>query len=80
MQLAIQSNPVPKSVRLWTAHSEDLDFRPDHWEPSNLDPGADGRFVGHIKKPASGHVAFFGEARYEYGDLEYALSTQIRQK
>jgi hypothetical protein len=33
-----------------------------------------------LDKPASGHVAFFGEATYTFGPLEYGLSTQIRQE
>jgi PhoPQ-activated pathogenicity-related protein len=80
MRLVVQSNPAPKSVRLWTAHSEDKDFRPDHWDSSELKANGDGEFVAHVKAPKEGHVAFFGEARYESGDLEYALSTQIRQQ
>jgi PhoPQ-activated pathogenicity-related protein len=80
MRLVVQSNPTPKSVRLWTAHSEDKDFRPDHWDASELKANSEGAFVAHVKKPKEGHVAFFGEARYQDGELEYALSTQIRQQ
>jgi PhoPQ-activated pathogenicity-related protein len=80
MRLKVQSNPAPKSVRLWVAHSEDKDFRPDRWEASEIKANGDGEYVAHVKKPNPSHVAFFAEARYPFGDVEYALSTQIRQE
>jgi PhoPQ-activated pathogenicity-related protein len=80
LRLVIQSKPKPKAVRLWVAHSEDKDFRPDRWNATPLTANGDGQFVGHLDKPASGHVAFFGEAIYTFGPLEYGLSTQIRQE
>jgi PhoPQ-activated pathogenicity-related protein len=80
MRLAVNSNPAPQSVRLWIARSDDKDFRPDHWDATKLKPNSEGAFVGHVAKPVSGHVAFFAEARYAHGDVEYALSTQIRQE
>ncbi|MEX2307494.1 MAG: PhoPQ-activated protein PqaA family protein [Pirellulales bacterium] len=80
MRLVVQSNPAPKAVRLWVAHSEDKDFRPDRWDATELTANGDGAYVGHVEKPASGHVAFFAEATYPFGDLQYGLSTQIRQE
>jgi hypothetical protein len=66
-------------VRLWVANSDDKDFRPDRWNSSEVSASGDA-YVAHVDKPASGHVAFFAEATYEYGPLEYSLSTQIRQE
>jgi PhoPQ-activated pathogenicity-related protein len=80
MRLTVQSNPAPNSVRLWIAHSEDKDFRPDRWDATEVKANGDGVFVGHVERPSSGHVAFFAEARYSFGELEYALSTQMRQE
>jgi PhoPQ-activated pathogenicity-related protein len=80
MRLVVHSTPAPKAVRLWVAHSEDKDFRPDHWDATPIPADADGAYVAHVKKPASGHVAFFAETTNEYGPLEYGLSTQIRQQ
>jgi PhoPQ-activated pathogenicity-related protein len=80
MRLAVRSNPKPKSVRLWTARSEDKDFRPDKWEATEIVANGDGEFVARVEKADTGHVAFFAEARYPFGDLEYALSTQMRQE
>lgn len=80
MQLAVKSTPSPKKVRLWVAHSEDKDFRPDRWNATELTANGNGEHVGHVKKPATGHVAFFAEATYSFGPLEYGLSTQMRQE
>jgi PhoPQ-activated pathogenicity-related protein len=80
MRLVVHSKPSPKAVRLWTAHSEDKDFRPAHWEATPLSADSDGAYVARVVKPATGHVAFFAEATHEFGHLEYGLSTQIRQQ
>lgn len=80
MRLVVHSTPAPKAVRLWTAHSDDKDFRPDHWDATPITADSDGAYVAHVAKPTTGHVAFFAEATYEFGPLEYGLSTQIRQE
>ncbi|MCI0492547.1 MAG: PhoPQ-activated pathogenicity-related family protein, partial [Planctomycetes bacterium] len=80
MQLVVQSDPAPKAVRLWTAHSEDKDFRPDKWEATDISADGDGAYIGKVEKPATGHVAFFAEATYAFGPIEYGLSTQMRQE
>jgi PhoPQ-activated pathogenicity-related protein len=79
-RLTVKSTPEPKAVRLWTAHSEDKDFRPDRWEPSDIKADDDGAYVARVEKPETGYVAFFGEATYEFGPLQYSLSTQMRQE
>jgi PhoPQ-activated pathogenicity-related protein len=79
MRLTVESRPAPNRVRLWVANSEDKDFRPDRWNASEVSSNGDA-YVTHVDKPATGHVAFFAEATYEYGPLEYSLSTQIRQE
>jgi PhoPQ-activated pathogenicity-related protein len=80
MRLMVHSTPKPKQVRLWVAHSDDKDFRPDRWEATEVDAGNDGEYIALVKKPETGHVAFFAEATYGLGQLEYGLSTQIRQE
>jgi PhoPQ-activated pathogenicity-related protein len=80
MRLVVHSAPAPKAVRLWTAHSEDKDFRPAHWDATPITANSDGAYVAHVAKPASGHVAFFAETTHEFGPLEYGLSTQMRQQ
>jgi PhoPQ-activated pathogenicity-related protein len=80
MRLTVHSKPAPQSVRLWVARSDDKDFRPDRWEASDASANGDGAYVVHVEKPASGHIAFFAEATYEFGPVKYNLSTQIRQE
>jgi PhoPQ-activated pathogenicity-related protein len=80
LRLTVQSTPTPKAVRMWTAHSEDKDFRPDTWQMSEVAASGDGTFVAGVEKPKIGHVAFYAEAIYPFGPLQYSLSTQIRQQ
>lgn len=80
MRLQLKSTEQPTAVRLWVAHSEDKDFRPDRWEATAISPNDAGEYIAHVEKPTSGQVAFFAEATYKFGPLEYGLSTQIRQE
>ena len=80
LRLSVRSDPAPKAVKLWVARSDDKDFRPDRWNATEISKNGDGAYVGQVEKPATGHVAFFGEATYEFGPVEYGLSTQIRQE
>jgi PhoPQ-activated pathogenicity-related protein len=80
LRLAVRSNPAPKAVKLWVARSDDKDFRPDRWNATEVSTNGDGTYVGTVEKPATGHVAVFGEATYEFGPIQYGLSTQIRQE
>lgn len=80
LRLTVNSSPKPKAVKLWVAHSEDKDFRPAHWDAKPVEANGDGAFVAEVERPATGHVAFFAEADYEFGPLEYGLSTQMRQE
>jgi PhoPQ-activated pathogenicity-related protein len=80
LRLSVRSNPAPKAVKLWVARSDDKDFRPDRWNSTEVSANGDGAYVGQVEKPATGHVALFGEATYEFGPVQYGLSTQIRQE
>ena len=84
-RLTIQSSPAPASVRMWVARSDSKDFRNAKWEATELtaspESGGDGQeFVGEIDKPATGHVALFGEATYRRGGMPYNLSTTLRRE
>jgi PhoPQ-activated pathogenicity-related protein len=87
VQVRIMATAAPKSVRIWQALSGTKDFRDARWQSTEvmLQPGggsgADGpRYVGTVDKPASGYVAYFGEATFADGPLEYCLSTLLRQE
>lgn len=84
-RLKINSTPAPESVRLWVAKSDTKDFRNAKWEATELkvsdEAGGDGEeFIGVVGKPATGHVALFGEATYRQGPLPYNLSTTLRRE
>jgi PhoPQ-activated pathogenicity-related protein len=79
LRLTLRSTPKPQTVRLWTAHSDDKDFRPDEWKATDVNPNESGDYVALVDKPENGFVAFFGEAVYKAGPHEYSLSTQIPQ-
>jgi PhoPQ-activated pathogenicity-related protein len=80
MRLVVWSTQQPTVVRLWSAHSEDRDFRPDRWEATLVPADNHGDYVARVERPTSGHVAFFAEATYEFGRLNYGISTQVRQE
>ena len=85
LRLTIRSNSAPESARIWVAHSDTKDFRNAKWEATELKPsveaGGDGEeFVGVVKRPATGHVALFGEATYRQGPFSYNLSTTLRRE
>ncbi len=77
-RLTVESKESPKTVQLWVAKSDTLDFRPSKWEATTLEVGDDGKAVALVDRPENGHVAFYAEATYPFGPLEYGLSTQIR--
>ena len=79
LRLKMKSDVLPTGVKLWVASSETKDFRDSEWKPTLLEAQA-GEFVGEIDKPKAGHVALFGELQYEFGLLEYTLSTQLRRE
>jgi len=77
LRLVIQSNPAPKSLRVWTATSPNLDFRKSEWTSESL--AAESSTTIEKDQPATGNIAFFADLEYEIDGLPYHLSTQIRQ-
>jgi PhoPQ-activated pathogenicity-related protein len=85
LRLTVSSTPPAESVRLWVARSDTKDFRNAKWEATELkasdEAGGDGEeFVGVVERPATGHIALFGEATYRQGPLPYNLSTTLRRE
>jgi PhoPQ-activated pathogenicity-related protein len=73
------SQPVERFV-LWTADSQDRDFRDDKWSATPLDRSEDGtRAQTLVAKPAAGYRAFLvsAELRTEGGET-YQLTTEAR--
>ena len=67
--------PQAKSARAWVATADNLDFRPQKWEPRDMH-GANGVFTATIQRPADKNIAVFGEADFTADGKPFTLSTQ----
>jgi PhoPQ-activated pathogenicity-related protein len=79
LKLAIKSSPAPANVRLWTAKSDDLDFRDDRWSSKTLTGKGESR-LGTLEVPKSGHVALYGEVEFDFDGLPWSLTTLVYRK
>ncbi|HEY7799828.1 MAG TPA: PhoPQ-activated protein PqaA family protein, partial [Hyphomonadaceae bacterium] len=81
--LTVKSVDTPKEVKLWQAHNpKTRDFRVEHlgkaYTSSVLQPQADGTYVGHVDKPATGYSAFFVELTYDSGfSVPFKFTTEV---
>jgi len=74
--LCLRSDPAPRSVRIWTAVSDDRDFRDAAWE-GGPPRRRDDRYLAQIPRPASGYVGVFAEATFGRARSAYSLSTNL---
>lgn len=79
LQLEISTEKAPEAVRLWQAHSDTKDFRDAKWTATDL-PLTGGLYNVKVARPATGHIAIYGEVQFSQGLLEYSVSTQIRRE
>jgi PhoPQ-activated pathogenicity-related protein len=77
LRLTIDAKPAPGAARLWIAAAPSQDLRAAEWKSEAI-PVSDGRVIGEVDPPSSGHLAFYGELDYEIDGLKYHLSTQVR--
>jgi len=77
-RLTLETNEQPQRVQLWVAKSKTTDFRESKWIATEMEIDANGKAIAFVEQPEKGHIAFFGEATYPFGPLDYGLSTQIR--
>jgi PhoPQ-activated pathogenicity-related protein len=75
--LTIRSNPAPRAARIWTARSENRDFRESKWEASSLKPGETMTYRGQTTSP--GHLALFGEVEYQENGIPFHLTTTFQE-
>ncbi len=71
--LTIRSSPAPQAARVWTARSDNRDFRESKWTDSPMKPGEAIRYDGQA--PSSGRLALFGEVEYEVNGIPFHLTT-----
>lgn len=79
-KVAVTLDRKIRGARVWTADSEDRDFRDDKWTARELSNATDSaRFSATIDKPERGYRAFLVEVELasESGD-SYKLSTEAR--
>ena len=78
--LSLKVSDSAKSIRLWTAESQDRDFRNDQWNSRELEvkPGSS-QAAAQIETPSEGYRAFFGEVVLTSPTgHEYKVSTEAR--
>jgi PhoPQ-activated pathogenicity-related protein len=64
---------IPESKKiLWTAVSESKNFQSAKWESSPVQDG-----VITVKKPTSGHIAFFVELESVQNGMPFSVTTQV---
>ncbi|MDR0609066.1 MAG: hypothetical protein LBG58_03060, partial [Planctomycetaceae bacterium] len=63
--------PEPKKI-LWTAVSESKNFQSSKWESSPVQDE-----VITVKKPVTGHIAFFVELKSEQNGTSFSVTTQV---
>lgn len=78
LRLEISAVPTPKSVQLWVARSDSLDFRKARWESAPMRSNGSA-FEAEVRRPDKGYVSLFGDLEYEVDGLTYHLSTQVIQ-
>lgn len=79
LNLSMTANAKPTSVRLWTARSEDNDFRDAHWTSSKLEE-MDSRWLGTASRSAQQHVAVFGEFEFDLAGQPWSLTTLVYRR
>jgi PhoPQ-activated pathogenicity-related protein len=77
LRLTIAATRPPSGARLWIAQTVTTDFRTAKWSQQAVN-ASNGKIVGEVTPPDTGHLAFFGELDYEIDGLPYHLSTQMR--
>lgn len=79
-KLALTVDRPAKGAKLWTADSEDRDFRKDQWTSRDLRvESGSSRATAQVDKPVSGYRAFLGEVTLTSPTgHDYKLSTEAR--
>lgn len=80
--VTVDSGPRPKSVSVWTARSDDRDFRDDEWTRQSVAPEQlDGQstWTYMVDRPEAGSKAAFFDLTFEVDGLSYHVSTPIHE-
>jgi len=77
--LKIKSTPeLLVDATVWSAESEDQDFRDEKWSEISLNPTNKAEIIAEVKYPGSGYKAFYVDLKYKavFGD-DYTQSTRM---
>jgi PhoPQ-activated pathogenicity-related protein len=76
-RLCVRADPAPSGVVLWSAVSDDTDFRD---EVFSSEPVAETKdvYVAQVHAPEAGYEAAFAEVAFGEGEARYTLSTNVR--
>jgi PhoPQ-activated pathogenicity-related protein len=74
LRLCLRASPAPLSIRVWTAFSEDRDFRNDRWQASVVEPSG-GVFLHTQDSPSDGYLGIFAEPEFQAELADFTLST-----
>lgn len=77
LQMKVPGDKLPEKVRLWTASSDDRDFRDERWTSTEMAQDEVGVWMGKSACSDSGYHAVFGEAQFAGESMPYYLSTTI---
>jgi PhoPQ-activated pathogenicity-related protein len=80
--LQVTSSTKPIAARLWHAHSDDKDFRDSKWASRPLGGNTSGdtqTFATTVDKPATGHVAYYGELQFHINGVPFSLCTLVHR-
>jgi PhoPQ-activated pathogenicity-related protein len=75
-QLCVRSDPKPTAVRLWSASSDDRDFRKATWT-AGAEIGARDAANVRLDPPATGYRSVVGEVEYGHWLSAYSLTTNL---
>jgi PhoPQ-activated pathogenicity-related protein len=78
--LHVKVNRTAQAVRLWTATSQDRDFRDDRWSSESVAARAGSTVAeANVEKPGTGYRAFMGEVTLTNSlGSTYKLSTAVK--
>lgn len=77
LRLCLSADSLPEEVTLWTAESDDTDFRDNEFVPEDMSP-REGVLSLDVPAPAFGYKAVFAEAVLDDGEGPFAQSTNLR--
>jgi PhoPQ-activated pathogenicity-related protein len=71
--ITIHADPAPRTSRVWSAASQNRDFRESKWTSTVVQPS--NTITINVPNPTSGRQALFADLEYEIDGIPYHLTT-----